>query len=279
MVSVFGDDSADETKQRVFAVAAVIAKEDEWERIQNEWIARTRGVPFHATDCESNQGIYSEFSDAENKKLYKDLVQILVRSKAWGFGAALDIVGFKKWYSDVPGELSYYKAFYETIAKLAYVAKDIFKDEVRFVFDSRLESNFTAGVIYDAMTNTASLIDGLRLFNEIEFYPASKNPKIQAGDLYAREVMKELDNQIGPVKRPRRRSMDALVKTKRFGCDLFLEDYFRDMRQGTAALENEDKTFNRKLYLEWITKLRLPDTLQNRFKFLAFVSANEKKKS
>lgn len=49
--------------------------------------------------------------------------------------------------------------------------------------------------------------------------------------MYAREVMKHLDNTVGPVKRPMRRSMEALQKTKRFGCDLHLREFFEDFRK------------------------------------------------
>ena len=42
-LKVFGDESADETKSRVFAVAGVIGNEDEWQLAMREWLRRTRG--------------------------------------------------------------------------------------------------------------------------------------------------------------------------------------------------------------------------------------------
>jgi len=132
VLSVFGDDSQDETKQRVFAVAGVMASEEEWDKIKVAWIARTGGKPFHATDCDSDRGDYVHIKHKENKTLYKDLVQILVKSEACGIGTAIDIAGFKAAYPDVPHEMSYYKAFFETVRLLAVHAKKRYKEGVKF---------------------------------------------------------------------------------------------------------------------------------------------------
>jgi hypothetical protein len=77
MLSVFGDESADESKQRVFAVAGVIANEELWGQLEAKWIARTMGVPFHATDCNGDKGDYHRTQHSENQILYKDLTILL----------------------------------------------------------------------------------------------------------------------------------------------------------------------------------------------------------
>jgi len=204
IVSVFGDDSADETRQRVFAVAGVIAEEKEWERLEGVWVERTGGIPFHATDCDSDQGNYKDRPHKDNKELYKDLVQILVNSKAYGFGACLDLAGFREFYPDLSQDMCYYKAFWETVRTLAHFAKDRFHAGVKFIFDSRTESNYNAGMIYNTITNDSANNAGPEMFDEITFASHVKQTRIQAGDLYAREVMKHLDNMIGPVQRTRK---------------------------------------------------------------------------
>jgi hypothetical protein len=95
MVSVFGDDSADETQQRVFAVAGVIATDYDWMQLESSRKERTNGVSFHATDWDSDQKDYATTSHSENKQLYRDLVHILANSKAWGFGAAIELSSFR----------------------------------------------------------------------------------------------------------------------------------------------------------------------------------------
>ena len=275
MVSVFGDDSTDETKQRVFAGAGVIATEEEWEKIEGAWLERTGGIPFHATDCDSDQGVYANTPHAENKALYKDLVQLLVNSEAHGFGACLDLVGFRTFYPEVPQDMCYYKAFWETVRSLAHFAKAHLNAGVKFTFDSRAESNYNAGMIYHVMANDSANSSGPELL-EISFTGSAKQPRIQVGDLYAREVMKHLDNLIGPVKR-KRKSMEVLMETKRFGADFFMHEYFEDMRKKTYLLEQGDPEFNRHTYIQWLKKTNQPDTPTNRFKFLAIVSSRKDK--
>lgn len=272
MVNVFGDDSADETKKRVFAVAGVVATDTQWAQLSQKWIDRNGGVPFHATDCESDQGDYKDREHSKNQELYKDLTTMLAESGAFGFGVAIEIPGYRAAYPELDEEMGYYKAFFEVIYKLSDVAKTFYRDSIKFTFDNRTQSNYPAATLYDTMVNdAATMADGPKLFEEISFVSSIKQPKIQVGDLFAREVMKELDNRIGPVKRPRRRSMTTLVDTGRFGCDMYMQDYFVDMRKKTALLEQNDKEFNRHTYLAWINKNGIVDTLGNRFKFLAFM--------
>jgi hypothetical protein len=75
---MFGDESADETKSRVFAVACVVGSEDEWALAVREWLRRTRGKQFHANKCESE---FAHDPDRQkhkdNLKLYEDLTKIL----------------------------------------------------------------------------------------------------------------------------------------------------------------------------------------------------------
>jgi hypothetical protein len=54
MVFAYGDESMDETKQRVCAVAAVIGTEEDWKAIEEKWTERNQGIPFHAKDCDVN---------------------------------------------------------------------------------------------------------------------------------------------------------------------------------------------------------------------------------
>src|SRR6202167_3916711 len=151
MVSVFGDDSQDETKQRVFAVAGVIATEKEWDRLEGEKSARTCGIAFHATDCDSDQGAYINSSHAENKNLYRDLTQILAHSDAGGWGVALDLAGHRRFFPGAPHEYCYYRGFTDVVLVMRKLAKQHFGERVKCTFDNRLESNYSAGRLYTIM--------------------------------------------------------------------------------------------------------------------------------
>jgi hypothetical protein len=73
MIHVYGDDGADAKKERVIAVAVIAGTEEWWQNVEDQWIVRCGGIPFHATDCESNQGDYRNIPKEENKAMYRDL--------------------------------------------------------------------------------------------------------------------------------------------------------------------------------------------------------------
>jgi hypothetical protein len=80
MIFVYGDESMDETRSRVCAVAGVVGTEAEWQAIEPIWTERNGSIPFHAKDCESDQGDYKPANHGENQNLYRDLVTIIARS-------------------------------------------------------------------------------------------------------------------------------------------------------------------------------------------------------
>ena len=98
-----------------------------WGELEQAWLARTGGVPFHATDCDSDLGDYAGNPHQENKALYRDLVQILCASSACGFGAAIDLAAHREFFPGVPQDTGYYKCFFETVYFLKNLARDHFK--------------------------------------------------------------------------------------------------------------------------------------------------------
>ena len=91
MYSVFGDESADEKTQRVYAVSGVGCSEAQWDDFEQVWIERTSGVPFRPADCEADRGYYKQFPHEENLRLYKDLVILLANSNIMGCATIVDL--------------------------------------------------------------------------------------------------------------------------------------------------------------------------------------------
>jgi hypothetical protein len=102
MLTVFGDESADESKQRVFAVAGVVGPTEMWEALEPKWLSRTGGIPFHANDCDSDQGEYAETPHDENKALYRHLTTLLANSGLGGYGIVLDVSAQREVFPDAP---------------------------------------------------------------------------------------------------------------------------------------------------------------------------------
>ncbi|MHC1729224.1 MAG: hypothetical protein AB9866_25040 [Syntrophobacteraceae bacterium] len=49
MLTVYGDESADESSRRVFVVAGVVGTQAEWDNLEPLWLDHTGGIPFHST--------------------------------------------------------------------------------------------------------------------------------------------------------------------------------------------------------------------------------------
>jgi hypothetical protein len=56
MLAVSGDESHDDKKQRVFAVAGIMGTQEQWDTLTPIRLARTGGKVFHAADCEAGYG-------------------------------------------------------------------------------------------------------------------------------------------------------------------------------------------------------------------------------
>ena len=274
MLSVFGDDSADETRQRVFAVAGVIAPEWLWQKLEDAWLRRTGGIPFHATDCDSDHGDYAGNSHKENKHLYRDLSIMLAKSGAWGFGAALDLAAHREFFPGVPQDMSYYKGFEAVVTFLKTLARDRFNETVKFTFDNRFESNHNAADLYDVLVNDPDYSEVIS--DGISFTVSRRQPRIQIADLLARETMKHLDHMIGPIKRVTRKPMEGFFATTHFGFDFYRRDYFKDKLTKMETLERK-AGFNQQDYLEWLQKRKTEDNIGNRFKFLAWLDRRDTK--
>ena len=124
-LKMYGDESADETKSRVFAMAGVVGSEDEWSLANREWLRRTRGLPFHATDCES---VFTNDPDPQkhkdNLQLYEDLTKILAGSYLIGFAVALDLQSYRDLFPDMPNnDWAYYKCLADMIGGAVRTAR------------------------------------------------------------------------------------------------------------------------------------------------------------
>ena len=237
----FGDESADSKQERVFAVAAVFGTEDEWALAIRDWLRRTRGLPFHATDCEAVQGEERQAS----LDLYRDLTQILVKSHLVGFAVALDMASYREIFPDVfVPDWGYFKALSDVIGSASRTAKTFNgqpgEESVRleFTFDSRLQSNGTAGTLYTMMANQPEWADSGIFATKIAFEGGpGKSPRLEIGDLFAREAMKELDRKITNIPSKVRASYTALAQTSKF---IFIErrsDYWLRLKEHVAKPE------------------------------------------
>jgi hypothetical protein len=243
MFLVYGDESLDEKKERVCAVAGLVGLEDSWADLERKWKALHADVPFHANNCESDQGDYESEPDEDvdanhrrNQELYKQSAIMLAESDIVGYAAAYDLAAQRKAFPPPYAPPVYYQPFLDVMEAMGNFA-DNKDDQVKFIFDSRAESEHNAGLIY-AYIRESHPAWRKRIADEISFISSRKNVRIQIADLFAREAMKMLDNQLGPVRRTHRKSLRALASTGKFKMDVRSHEHFADAKQQIKSIDS-----------------------------------------
>ena len=202
MLKAYGDESYDDKNNRVFAVASLFGNERQWGKLEEKWSALTNGIVFHASDCESDQRDFAESkgrTHEQNQTLYRRLTTLLCESGVLGYGVALDRISQRKYMPDLLPESAYYKCFGENImffARQAYMAVE--QTPVQFIFEQRPEIEHSAKMMNEYMADLPEWQYSQFLNRTLLFKCRQKDVGLQAADLWAREVMKFMDNDIGP---------------------------------------------------------------------------------
>lgn len=269
VLSAYGDESADGTKRRVFAVATVIGDDAAWRSAENAWLARTGGVIFHATDCEATFARDPDRSKHKaNLELYADLTKIIAASNLFGYGAALDLAAFRECFTEAPDDAPYFICFIDVLRRTAERAAQL-TQSIEYTFDRRQQSEYNAGALYGILVNRPEWKANIFMHTKVSF-DCNRNPRIQIADLVAHETMKDLDNEIGSRKIPVRKSMLALRESGNFFFGKMGREYcawWRDqMSEPDAGVG-----FTQKGYSDWLDSHRLNDNLANRFRHLEFL--------
>jgi hypothetical protein len=274
MLSVYGDESADAAKKRVFAVAGVIGTEDLWKELEAKWVVRTGGISFHANDCDTDHGDYANTSHADNKALYRDLAIMLAESGLGGWGFAIDLIAQRRVFPDAPN-IAYYKCFLEVVQAMKNCAANN-KESVKFTFDMRRESEHNTGLLYGMVMAVPDW--NKHLFSEISFACSRENPRVQVADLFAREAMKALDNKVGPVKRSARKSWLTLYHTGRFHIEAISDGWFEDLKRQMPMLEKETG-MSVGGYLRWLKENNLQHNTSNLFLYMEWSGKRDNKEA
>ena len=249
MVLVYGDESMDETQERVCAAAAIVGTEDQWSTLESRWLERTGGIPFHANDCDSDKGVYVDTTHKNNKALYKDVTILLADSGLWGFGSSIDLRAQKRVFDLMPMHQTYYTVFTHVLEAMRNYA-EVHDDMAEITFDSRVESEYNAALVYANLREERPEWKE-RLASKLSFESSADNPRIQAADLFAREAMKDLDNVIGPVKRKIRGAWKTLRDTNRFHVVSYSHDWFNELERDMTNIIHS-AGFSKSDYSDWL---------------------------
>ena len=266
MIYVYGDDGADEKQERVAAVSALGGTEEQWRMLEDKWISRCNGIPFHAKDCESDQGDYRGIPHDENKAMYRDLVAILANSGICGIAIAIDLSAQMRVFPNSP-RISYYRAFEEVLQKTAAAAERV-GNVAKLTFDISIDNEYNAAYLYNVILKGSQRLRDW-LDPEISFVPAKKSARVQTGDMLAYEGWKVLDHTVGPIKRARK-SWEALRNTGRFETFSYSTDWFNDLKKHIDSGELAERVgFESGAYREWLKKKGRQDNISNMFEFMS----------
>lgn len=272
VILVYGDDSSDEKGERVRAVGGVVCETFGWRALEREWLIRTGGVPFHAKDCDSDRNDYKNTPHAENKALYKDLAIMTANSRVYGIGVAIDLMALKRVFPEAE-ELAYYRAFLRVVEVMKDAAKET-GEIADFTFDMNLETHYNAGLLYGVARESEPTWKPY-LAEKITFTFAHKEPRIQVADLVAHEAMKALDNQVGPIKRPVRKSWDALHASGRFIVEGYTTEWFNDLKKNYGELE-KTVGFTWKDYFGWLANGNRQHNISNLIHFTNWIAKRDR---
>lgn len=278
VISVFGDESSDESHERVFSISGLVGTDDEWVEAEAHWAEATRGKEFHAAAWEH----------AKRLEDYKAAVQALISSHVAGIVMSMDIAAFRSVIPDQLPDAGYYACLTKLVSGMSREwhrwneraranpdGGDPIVTEVRFTFDHRKESASNSGRIYSAIREIEKPERSKLLGADVSF-DCRKNPRIQMADLVAREAMKELDRRVGSKNYPKRKSMIALEESGHFRFIEFRRDYFERLDSYVNAIDRNEDFFRR--YRMWLTENgkvqngHVHDTWQNRAAFLVSIS-------
>jgi hypothetical protein len=263
MLLAFGDESHDSTKERIFAVAALLGDETQWASFGEKWNARLGGLIFHAADCESGYGDFRGTPEMDRRRLHRDLTRVLAESGLIGYGHAIDLAGCRavapsvvKDFPDMP----YYDCFLKTIMKLSdFAAQFIPSDQVAFTFDRHQQTQYNAGLLYKWVAAYKP-----EMMGSVSF-ASRREPGIQAADLWARELMKRCDTHLFDDRARPRASWNILAATKRFPFHFTLGRELAQTLNETPDLPG----FSQPDYEQWRESRNLNDSLSNRFRYVA----------
>jgi hypothetical protein len=272
MLSVFGDESSDNKKEKVFVVAGLLGDDNQWAKLREVWVEHTKGRVFHAADCESGHGQFKDMLREDRLALHRKLARVLSDSGLIGYAWALDIASSQKEFPNVAAGQHYYSCFIRTITSLQRAARFFVpQDQLEFTFDQHPDTDYNAGLLYQYVNSQGVY----PLVSEKISFATRKEIGIQAADLWAREAMKRFDGQLFSANVQPRPQWITLRESKRFDAELLDCSHFENLKLRMSKMQQE-LGMKPEEYRAWLKQTGRQDSQSNRFIYMMKIDAEER---
>jgi hypothetical protein len=263
----YGDESTDDAKNRVYAVGAVFGQESDYVEIKKPWQNRLGGRIFHSADLEHGRKDFADLKPGEGRKLYKDLVSIVCGSKLIGEGIAINITEYRKEFPNDHEDAPYLWLFGDAVSDMSDLASlSVPPSPVEVTFDRNQENEYNATLLYELIRRSKRTGFGKFLADKVSF-ATRKTFGVQLADLFAREAMKRLNDQITPNNRPARVSFSRLSRAQRMRFRVIGWREFQEKKQ-TLMKSTTREVGNMRKYREWLNLKRIQDCQSNRIHYI-----------
>jgi hypothetical protein len=228
-------DESQDKYEKVHAMGGFIGTADQWEHLQDKWIARVKptGVKaFHFADCEEpGHGEFSNkrgWKSEDRKQLIKDVIQLISSHEVLMLGCGIILDDYKKIRNAQLGKDRWHFALQAVLLEAALQTVSLPPAEtIAFFFDWRDKRGFAKEVFAEFQNDTRLGKWRKRLgtvtFGHKEFDVAGSIPLLQVADVAAFEIRKVIANPITHPHLGERKSLLKLKEAKRTGPVLIYE--------------------------------------------------------
>ncbi len=221
MLSAFFDRS-ELPRQGVVAIGGFLGPAEYWVRVQDEWSAvlRQHGVTcFHMTDFENRQGEFRGWSNPRRESVIKQLIGILKRNTFLLVGTGLLLSHYSSFSKEDQRMLGHPYAISAKIATalmfrwMEKAAKTLGSEfanvPVGFFFELGDEGAGELAQVFQSEQASGPLRNRIV---SISFERKCNFAGLQAADIAAYEVAKQLIRSIGVDTRPIRKSLQGILR-------------------------------------------------------------------
>jgi hypothetical protein len=213
LVEAYFDESGSHCGSKSLCVAGYLIERKQSELMAQEWneVLDKYNLPFfHMVDCAHHAPPFDKLSLEQCIAVEKRMIDLIKRRTVQGVGVIIDYDAFTKRFGEACFFGSAYTlCFHHILAGLSdWAEKTEYQGDVAYFFEAGHESRSEADAIMQIALNNKK-IRGEMHYAGHAFVDKEKSPQVQAADLFAWQLVKDLKNH--DEGRPRRKDFISLT--------------------------------------------------------------------